>query len=82
MEDKYVEYVEANAHEYQDIQENKPKKSPKAPRLQIVRSEIKPTGEAIQTIRPIAKSKESSEDIVKRLINQYGQRSAYDQSEM
>lgn len=54
----------------------------KTPRIQIVHSEIKPSGEAIQLVRPLPSTKESSEEIVKRLINQYGTRPLWDQNEL
>lgn len=66
--------------ELQEKQQQQPTR--KEPKIQIVRSEIKPSGEAIQVVRPLASTKESSEEIVKRLINQYGTRPAWDQSEL
>lgn len=52
------------------------------PNLKIVKSEVKPSGEAIQVIRPVATTKESSEEIVKRLISQYGVRTEFHPSQL
>lgn len=80
-EEEELEQHQEGSSEDKNKSEAKVKK-PKAPKIQIVRSEIKPTGEAIQVVRPLATTKESSEAIVKKLINQYGTRPAWDQSEL
>lgn len=79
FENEHQEY-----HEAQQESEKQPVKvkKPKSPKVQLVKTEIRPSGETIQLVRPLASTKESSEDIVNRLINQYGTRPLWDQSEL
>lgn len=43
--------------------------------LKIVKTEIKPTGEAIQVVRPIVSSAKTTDQIVGELVNRFDYRS-------
>ncbi len=45
-----------------------------AANLKIVKTEIKPTGEAIQVVRPIVSSAKTTDQIVDELVNRFDYR--------